>query len=119
MQSNTTKSESTLLLSLVLIFFLFIFNPLESVAQTGKVSGKLIDSKTQQPVSYVQVALFGNLDNTSPEAYSDTNEDGVFNLTVPKGKYVFKAFFIGYQDLVVSDLLVDGATQFRGAKFYK
>ncbi len=109
MQSNTTKSESTLLLSLVLIFFLFIFNPLESVAQTGKVSGKLIDSKTQQPVSYVQVALFGNLDNTSPEAYSDTNEDGVFNLTVPKGKYVFKAFFIGYQDLVVTDLLVDGA----------
>jgi hypothetical protein len=89
---------------------MFIFNPLESIAQTGQVSGKLIDSKTQQPVSFVQVALFGNSDSTSPEAYSDTNEDGVFNLIVPQGKYIFKAFVIGYQDLVVSNLQVDGST---------
>jgi len=117
MESNTTKNESTIFLSIVLIFFMFIFNPLESIAQTGQVSGKLIDSKTQQPVSFVQVALFGNSDSTSPEAYSDTNEDGVFNLIVPQGKYIFKAFFIGYQDLVVSNLQVNGSTNLGELNF--
>jgi outer membrane receptor protein involved in Fe transport len=96
---------------------MFIFNPLETIAQTGQVSGKLIDSKTEQPVSFVQVALFENSDSTSPEAYSDTNEEGVFNLTVPQGKYTFKAFFIGYQDLVVSDLQVNGATNLGELSF--
>lgn len=110
MQSYTTKNESTISISIVLFFILLISNPLDSFAQTSQVSGKLIDSKTQEPVSYVQVALFENSDSTSPEVYSDTNESGVFNLTVAKGKYVFKAFFIGYQDLVISDLQVNGST---------
>lgn len=117
MESNTTKSESTIFLSVVLVFFMFIFNPLETIAQTGQVSGKLIDSKTEQPVGFVQVALFENSDSTSPESYSDTNEEGVFNLTVPQGKYTFKAFFIGYQDLVISDLQVNGATNLGELSF--
>lgn len=110
MNPVTTDNQSTIALSIVLVFFLLIFNPLESFAQSGQVSGKLIDSKTNQPVGYVQVALFENSDSASPEAYSDTDESGVFKLTVPKGKYTFKAFFIGYQDLVVNDLQVQGET---------
>jgi hypothetical protein len=117
MESTTTKNESSIFISIVLIFFLFIFNPLESVAQTGQVSGKLIDSNTLKPVGFVQVALFGNIDSTSPEAYSDTNEEGVFNLTVPQGKYIFKAFFIGYRDLVISDLQVTGTTNLGELSF--
>lgn len=110
MNPITTDNQSTISLSIVFVFFLLIFNPLESFAQTGQVSGKLIDSKTNQPVGYVQVALFENSDSPSPEAYSDTDESGVFKLTVPKGKYTFKAFFIGYKDLVVNDLQVQGET---------
>ncbi|MDG1278541.1 MAG: outer membrane beta-barrel family protein [Algoriphagus sp.] len=107
---NTTLLSKPIRRSITFVFFLLIFNPLISFAQTSQVSGRLIDSKTQEPVSYAQVALFGNLESSNPEAYSDTNEEGVFNLNVPAGKYVFKAFFLGYQDLIVSDLEISGAT---------
>ncbi|MEN2283105.1 TonB-dependent receptor [Algoriphagus sp. SE2] len=109
--------RSTFINSLILVFFLLIINPLELYAQSSQLSGKLIDSKTNEPVSYAQVALFESTDSTTPEAYSDTNESGEFILTVSSGKYVLKAFFIGYQDLVISDIQVNGSTELGELSF--
>ncbi len=113
---NLTPSKTTTI-SVALLFLLLIGTSFTSIAQNSQVSGKLIDSKTQEPVSFAQVAVFETSDSTNPEAYSDTNEDGVFNLTVPFGKYVFKAFFIGYQDFVISDLQVSGVTNLGELNF--
>uniref|UniRef100_UPI0025CE008A carboxypeptidase regulatory-like domain-containing protein n=1 Tax=Algoriphagus sp. TaxID=1872435 RepID=UPI0025CE008A len=108
---------SAIINSLILIFLLLIINPLELQAQNFQVSGQLIDSKTNEPVGFAQVAVFESSDSTTPEAYSDTNENGVFNLAVGSGKYVFKAFFIGYQDLVISNIEVKGSTDLGELSF--
>ncbi|MDN3204588.1 TonB-dependent receptor domain-containing protein [Algoriphagus sediminis] len=78
------------------------------LAQNAEVIGKLIDSKTKEPVSYAQVALFSNNPDNDPEAFTDTQDDGSFQLSVPAGNYSFKAFFIGYEDLKIENIQANG-----------
>jgi len=117
MQSNVTKKDLASISTLTLIFFLFLFNPLESFSQNSQVTGRLLDSKTQEPVGYAQVALFSNADDTNPAGYSDTNESGEFTVAIPSGKYFFKAFFIGYKDLMVPEIQVNGPIDLGALSF--
>lgn len=103
--------------TLPLVFVLLFFISFTSFAQQAQVSGKLIDSKTKEPVGFAQVALFTSEQDKNPEAYSDTNEAGEFSLSIPKGKYLLKAFFIGYKDLIVTDVEVTGATELGDLAF--
>ncbi|SFG96473.1 Outer membrane receptor proteins, mostly Fe transport [Algoriphagus hitonicola] len=74
------------------------------MAQEKSVKGKLIDQENQEPLAYVQVALFKSLDDSDPVSFSDTDESGNFNLSAPEGTYFLKAFFLGFEDLVVPDI---------------
>lgn len=106
MKKNFIYRQKNLKKSIGLILIFLIFTPFISFAQTNIVSGKLVDADTQEPVSYAQVALFLSEQESSPEAYSDTNEQGEFSINVPSGDYILKAFFIGYKDLVFSNIQV-------------
>lgn len=94
-----------LLASLLYLIFVLVVN-----GQTKEVSGRLVDSNTEEPVGFAQVALFTNADNTKPVAFSDTDENGAFILSVSPGQYILKAFFIGYKDLLVPNVKVDTST---------
>jgi len=94
--------------SLLSVFLASATIHLTSLAQTSIISGKLIDNKTQEPVSFAQVALFTSELETNPKAYSGTNNEGIFTLSVPAGNYILKAFFIGYKDLVILNVKVSG-----------
>ena len=62
----------------ILIAFLTLLTPLAMFAQaTPDVSGKLIDSKTKEPLSYVTVALIPKGSNT-PINGVNTDDDGFF-----------------------------------------
>ncbi len=74
------------------------------MAQENAVEGTLIDQENQEPLAYVQVALFKSLEDSSPVAFSDTDESGKFSLSAPNGTYFLKAFFLGFEDLVVPDI---------------
>ncbi len=102
------KSRNLTFSLISLLFFLLNFHAIQSFAQSSKVSGTLIDSKSKEPVGFVQVALFADPEDTMPEAYSDTDMDGSFTLTVSPGTYTLKAFFIGYSDLIVPNIKVNG-----------
>jgi len=92
----------------LLIIFLTGWNSLESYAQSYAVTGKLVDSESSEPLGFVQVALFSPEDPSNPAAYGDTDELGKFSVQTPPGSYVFKAFFIGYADLEVPGVRVNG-----------
>lgn len=93
----------------VLSFFGFFILSHSIFAQTSEVSGRLIDSGTKLPVEFAQIALFSNAEESRPEAFTDTNEKGEFSVMVPAGSYVLKAFFIGYKDLLISEIQVNGS----------
>ncbi len=83
----------------ILIALLTLLTPLAMFAQTtADVSGKLIDSKTKEPLSYVTVALIPKGSNT-PINGVNTDDDGFFNIkNVKKGEYVARISFVGYID---------------------
>ncbi len=95
---------------LTLSIFLLFAVPGIATAQDSKVSGTLIDSKSDEVLGYVQVALFENADDVDPVAFSDTDENGSFEIAVDPGTYTLKAFFIGFDDLIVNDIEVGGNT---------
>ncbi|WP_040303638.1 outer membrane beta-barrel family protein [Algoriphagus machipongonensis] len=92
----------------IFLLLLFFSNPLMGWAQEFEVSGTLRDGERNEPLSFVQVALFESLSSVDPIAFSDTDDQGKFTLKADQGSYVFKAFFIGYKDLVRENVNVNG-----------
>ena len=84
-------------------FFLSLFSfflALSSVAQKGHLSGKIVDNKSNNPMSYVTVSLHDIMD-TSLRTGGITNAEGVFKINdIVIGKYyLFKCSFIGYKTI--------------------
>jgi outer membrane cobalamin receptor len=94
------------LLLAVTTFFLFL--PFLVNAQSYSVSGTIMDAESANPMGFVQVALFSSENDAQPLTFSDTDEKGKFILIVPQGTYTLKAFFIGYSDIIVAQIKVNG-----------
>lgn len=82
-------------------FFLSLFSfflALSSVAQKGHLSGKIVDNKSNNPMSYVTVSLH-DIKDTSLRTGGITNGEGVFKINdiVIGESYLFKCSFIGYK----------------------
>src|SRR5690606_20207309 len=93
-----------------ILILIFVSIPLLGWCQTYELRGTLTDQNREERLGFVQVALFESETAADPVTYTDTDEEGQFMLEASKGKYVLKAFFIGYQDLVVKDIQIDGNT---------
>src|SRR5262245_22342431 len=74
-------------------------------AQTGTVSGVVIDDRTQQPIKGVQVSV------QNQSAYAETDTAGRFTLAVARGRQTISASMIGYAllqvDIEVADAPLD------------
>ena len=83
------------------VAFLFLFISLSSIAQKGKIEGKVTDSKNGNILSGVSVSIDGD----KPVAVSST--DGYFVITVEAGKkYTIKLSSVGYGTKEISDVEV-------------
>jgi len=73
-----------------------------SFAQLGKISGKVIDRETGDPLPGANVLVVGTTLGAA------TNVDGEFViLSVPTGQYSIKAGFIGYREVTVDNIRVN------------
>ena len=80
---------------------LFIFLSLRGYSQTGKVEGKITDSKSGSPLSGISVALAGNSKGTA------TDIDGRFVLIIPAAKpQVIRISSVGYQTKEIENVEV-------------
>src|SRR5574338_365184 len=82
---------------LILILFACSF----TFSQTGRISGKVIDQQTGEPLIGANVLIVG----TSLGAASDVNGEYLIT-SVSAGNYSVRASYIGYQDVTISDLKV-------------
>lgn len=81
-----------------LIAFLLVYssNLMAQQSNTGVISGKIIDKKTNEPVGFSTVSI---LDGTKPVAGVSTKEDGSFEIKNLELKTLtLKVNFIGYKD---------------------
>ena len=86
------------------IFFIAVLLTINSnifAGNTGKISGKISDEDTNEPLVGVNVIIKGKAQGAS------TDEQGEFYLIgIPPGKYDLEISYIGYAPLTMRDLLV-------------
>ncbi|WP_165784607.1 TonB-dependent receptor domain-containing protein [Solitalea longa] len=76
------------------------------VATSGKITGKVIDAKTQQPLDFVTVALLKATETSgSKGTYSNENGEFLFQKT-PFGSYKITISFVGYETLTLSNIVL-------------
>lgn len=80
---------------------IFLFTTIQALAQFN-LSGKIIDSETQQPITGASILLKGNMNR-----YAYSKDQGTFEIkNIPSGKYQLQVSFLGYQN-AKQTLLVD------------
>ena len=85
-----------------LLAFLLLIAPLTLSAQVGKVSGRVTDASTGEAIPGANVII----DGTSMGGAADAEGD-YFIIRVGPGRYDVTASVIGYQDLTITNILVE------------
>lgn len=89
------------MLKKLLFILVALLVPVLLFAQTGKISGKIVDRETKEPLVSANVSV----DGTTLGAVSDI-EGHFIILGVPPGAYVVKSSYVGYQTITISNVRV-------------
>ncbi|HED06864.1 MAG TPA: TonB-dependent receptor [Ignavibacteria bacterium] len=81
--------------------FLFLFNVNSFAGTTGKISGKVIDAKSGEPIIGANVLIMG----TTLGAAADV-DGNFFIINIPPGKYKVKVSSIGYNIVLIKNVKV-------------
>lgn len=98
---NTLK-RILLLSMLVFVLLLMIGVPFEvNAAITGKISGRVMDSQTGEPLPYTNIVVLGT------DLGATAAEDGYFSiLRIPPGTYSVRGMMMGYKSVTVTGVIV-------------
>lgn len=88
-----------------ILFFLLISAGVSGFAQSGTVKGRIVSEKTNEPLPFVNVIVFGK-----PEIGAATDLDGNFIIKGLQPGYIkLTASFVGYKQVTTSDILITNA----------
>jgi hypothetical protein len=95
----------SILLIIGLLVSIGIFAQNSQVTQT--VRGVVVDKASGSPLSYIAVGLLNH-----PEFGVTTNDDGQFVLkNVPIGRHAIQAYSVGYESVIIPEVLVTSAKE--------
>jgi ferric enterobactin receptor len=78
----------------------------------GKVSGRIIDSVSGQPVEYASVSLAREADKKEING-TTTDDKGLFELNnIPEGAYRLVVYFVGYQTGIRANIVISKENPF-------
>ncbi|MDQ3191339.1 MAG: DUF5686 and carboxypeptidase regulatory-like domain-containing protein, partial [Bacteroidota bacterium] len=78
---------------IVLFFFLFLLSA--SFAQENSITGKVIDSKSKQPLAFVNIAIEGSFQG------SVSDIDGKFSILIPSNSKQISFTYVGYDNVIL------------------
>ena len=106
-QTKSMQANQKLIIVLILFFLAFIStHAQENLTQT--IKGKVVDNQTKQPLLGVNVLLL----NSDPKVGTTTDENGNFRLEgISIGRISLAFTYLGYEDFVVSEILVGSAKE--------
>lgn len=91
MEFKILSSQSKAWVSFLWLFFLFL-SPTVSYAQTYKISGSVVDSRTKETLIGVPIII----KNRNGSGVT-SNENGKYTISLPKGEYTLQAEYIGFE----------------------
>ncbi|WP_421764990.1 TonB-dependent receptor domain-containing protein [Ekhidna sp.] len=97
--------KANLLLSLFTALFFTAYSqaPKELAAPKYAIKGKLVKSGTSNPVEFATVSIFNEVDSALITG-GLTDVDGVFNVPVEPGDYYIRIQFMGFKDVMISNV---------------
>ncbi|MGB0186146.1 MAG: TonB-dependent receptor domain-containing protein [Flavobacteriaceae bacterium] len=84
----------------LVLFSLTVLTPIQVFAQTGKISGTIMDGEFNEPMAFANVLI----KNTTKGTTSDF--DGKYAVDIEPGLYTVVFSYIGYQTIEISDVAV-------------
>ncbi|MCB0731765.1 MAG: TonB-dependent receptor [Ignavibacteriae bacterium] len=84
----------------IIFIFILVFN-VSTLAAGGKISGKIVDATTNEPLFGVNIMVEGTVLGSA----SDINGE-YFILNIPPGTYNIKASMIGYKNTIIEGIVV-------------
>ena len=101
-------SKIVLIAALTLTFFCTHAQQKEK-STIGKISGRIIDSLTKQPIEYATISLINQETNKVIDG-ATTDNNGIFKIEgIPEGMYKMQFYFIGYKMLFKQSILLNKA----------
>ena len=96
------------------LFLVILLGTAQSFSQnTGSIKGVIIDRKSREPIAYANISLFNRQDSLLTGTIS--NEKGKFYLkNIPSGKYRLHIGFMGYQEVVYKNFIINGGVRDLG-----
>jgi len=105
--SNFVSKKIIYVLCLALSFSMTAQLAKDKLPKNGSVSGKVVDAKTQDPISYATIVIKDMTDKTVTGGITD--DKGSFEIKkVPEGKNIVEIQFIGYESFKQEVSLVSG-----------
>jgi ferric enterobactin receptor len=98
-----------------ILFFLIIFslgvNAQNNADDKGKISGKVIDATTKEPVDYATVSIF-KPGSASPFNGASTDPKGNFKIdNISPGEYSIKVEFLGYKAQTIDHVIISAISK--------
>ncbi|MBA4322093.1 MAG: hypothetical protein C0408_04685, partial [Odoribacter sp.] len=88
--------------SVFLCLILINYSPVHSQAPTQTLKGHITDKETRTPLAGANIIIL----NSMPLNGTSTDDGGKFMLTVGVGRITIKVSFLGYEDIILPDLLI-------------
>ena len=88
------------LIKSLVLFSLTVLTAIQVFAQTGKISGTIMDGEFNEPMAFANVLI----KNTTKGTTSDF--DGKYTVDIEPGLYTVVFSYIGYQTIEISDVVV-------------
>ena len=110
-ENRFRKLETRFHLYLLSILFLFfVSNGISATnpeIKKGTITGNIAENVSNSPLQYAQVAIYNQLDSSLVSG-TITKENGNFRIeNLPFGKYYLVAEYIGYEQEIKKDIIVD------------
>src|ERR1019366_9139167 len=88
--------------AIILLLLIIAFD--SKAQQTGKITGRIIDSISANPVEYAAISLVKQDDNKIVNGATSDNK-GMFELTgIPEGTYRLLIYFLGYKTFTKNNI---------------
>ena len=102
--TNTLKTRAGF--TILLLFFAFSSEAQNKITAPGKITGRIIDSISGQPLEYATISLLAQKENKLING-TTTDSKGAFKLPdIPEGSYKISVYFIGYKRLEKRYILI-------------
>ncbi len=114
---NIMREKLFLVIFLLIANYTLIAQPptgggMSTNSSTGILVGLVYDKGLMTPIEYTNIVLYNQTDSTLITGTLSDDKGGFFLSEIPFGTYFLEADFIGYEKVIINDVIISNETKF-------